>query len=205
LKEQGTVEERAFAAARDTLGKKRRNLEKKLKQLRETASKPTELTPEEKAKIARKSAVEKELRMLDSISPIPSALARCKLNPEEKKDAETSGFFELFREAMQAERTSIKKTKGRVRQERRFAQFAAAPALNKASALSKHMDIARIVFVDMRYRQHRSEFRKELCNIVNVRHRAASLRQCRSCQAFVFKTKHQVPRDPMRALYFSPM
>jgi small-conductance mechanosensitive channel len=96
LSQHGTLEERAFAAAREALAKKRRNLQKKLRQVDQITAKSVELSKEEKAKVAKKVAIERELRALDRPSSVPSAVTGWQLSSEERKDAEAAGFFRVI-------------------------------------------------------------------------------------------------------------
>jgi len=188
-KNSATIEQRALAVARESLSKQRRNLQKKLRKICDTACKTTELSEEEINKMKRKTEVEKELRMLDRPAPLPSALLRFNLTPEEKKDAETASFYELFTEALAAERVASKRVKGKLREERRRAQWSAAPTLGMASQWATHIETALKTFIEMRQMGQTAVLRRALHDVLHCWLHAGRLRCCRTCGMEVLKSK----------------
>lgn len=178
---RGTVQERALAAALEAVAKKRRNLQKKLRQISELASKPETLSEEQQAKVARQSEMENELRQMERKVGIPCELARANLSAEERRDAETADFRDIFREAVQAERDSTRKLKSKLRKDRRFAQWAAEPVVGRASQWTLHMDLARSAFVEMRVRERLADARKELGGVLRQWCIAAAVHCCEAC------------------------
>jgi len=87
---------------------------------------------------------------MDRPAAMPVALLQFTLSPEEKSDAETAAFVELYWDALEAEKKIARKTKAVARHAKRSAGWAAATVVNMASRWARHIDLARTTFVDMR-------------------------------------------------------
>jgi len=153
------LEDRALRTALVTVQHRRRNLQKKLLQIKQLTLK-CDLTFEEQQKAGRLREIEEELRLMGSKATLHSSLVG--KNLEGCEGIETLAFYNAFEQALTSEKDAAARLRVKARKKLRFAQLKAKPSMSKSEIMGRHIAVARRVFFDMMVDRQVAKFRASL-------------------------------------------